>query len=76
MARKCQFVLDKRGEKVAVVLGIEEYEGLLEEIEDLQAVREYDKAKASGETPIPLEEALSNIKRKRWDHGEKARDKV
>ncbi len=65
MAKDRQFVLNKRGEKVAVVLSIEEYEELLEEIEDLQAVREYEKAKASGETPIPLEQALTEIRRNR-----------
>jgi PHD/YefM family antitoxin component YafN of YafNO toxin-antitoxin module len=65
MAKEHQFVLNKRGEKVAVVLSIEEYEELLEEIEDLQAVREYEKAKASGETPIPLEQALTEIRRNR-----------
>ncbi len=65
MAKEHQFVLNKHGEKVAVVLSIEEYEELLEEIEDLQAVREYEKAKASGETPIPLEQALTEIRRNR-----------
>jgi len=65
MGKERQFVLNKRGERVAVVLSIEEYEDLLEEIEDLQAVREYEKAKASGETPIPLEQALTEIRRNR-----------
>jgi PHD/YefM family antitoxin component YafN of YafNO toxin-antitoxin module len=65
MAKERQFVLNKRGEKVAVVLSIEEYEELLEEIEDLQAVREYEKTQASGETPIPLEQALTEIRRNR-----------
>ncbi len=65
MAKERQFVLNKRGEKVAVVLSIEEYEELLEEIEDLQAVREYEKTKASGETAIPLEQALTEIRRNR-----------
>ncbi len=65
MAKDRQFVLNKRGEKVAVVLSIEEYEELLEEIEDLQAVREYEKAKASGDTPMPLEQALTEIRRNR-----------
>ncbi len=65
MAKDPRFVLNKRGEKVAVVLSIEEYEELLEEIEDLQAVREYEKAKASGDTPMPLEQALTEIRRNR-----------
>ena len=51
MAKERQFVLNKRGEKVAVVLSIEEYEELLEEIEDLQAVREYERQRLQGKLP-------------------------
>ena len=65
MAKGRQFLTDENGLKIAVVLDMEEYESLLEELEDLQAVREYDQAKASGEAPIPLEEALAEIRRKR-----------
>ncbi len=68
MGKERQFVVNERGEKVAVVISIEEYEKILEELEDLedlQAVREYEEAKASGETPIPLEQALSEIRRNR-----------
>ena len=60
-----QFLTNEKGEKVAVVISIKEYEELMEEIEDLQAVREYDAAKASGEVPIPLEQALDEIRRNR-----------
>jgi hypothetical protein len=60
-----QFLTDEKGEKIAVVISIQEYEELLEELEDLQAVREYEEAKASGETPIPLEQALDEIRRDR-----------
>lgn len=60
-----QFLTNEKGEKIAVVISIREYEELLEEIEDLQAVREYDAAKASGEEPIPLEQALDEIRRNR-----------
>jgi len=65
MGKERQFVVNERGEKVAVVIGIEEYEKILEELEDLEAIREYDEAKASGETPIPLDEAIARIERNR-----------
>jgi PHD/YefM family antitoxin component YafN of YafNO toxin-antitoxin module len=65
MGKERQFVVNERGEKVAVVLSIEEYEKILEELEDLDDIRAYDEAKASGETPIPLEEALARIKKSR-----------
>ena len=41
MAKPKQFVTDENGVRVAVVLDIKEYEELLEDLEDLQAVREY-----------------------------------
>jgi PHD/YefM family antitoxin component YafN of YafNO toxin-antitoxin module len=65
MGKERQFVVNERGEKVAVVLSIEEYEKILEELEELDDIRAYDEAKASGETPIPLEQALSEIRRNR-----------
>ncbi|MGA2299716.1 MAG: hypothetical protein ABSG77_03345 [Candidatus Acidiferrum sp.] len=65
MAKPPQFVTDENGVRVAVVLDIEEYEKLLEELEDREAIREYEEAKASGEIPIPLEQALAEIRRTR-----------
>ena len=57
--------MNERGEKVAVVLSIDEYEKILEELEDLEDIRACNEAKALGETPIPLEQALANIERSR-----------
>ena len=65
MTKAKQFVTDENGVRVAVVLDIKEYEELLEELEDLQAVREYEEAKASGETPVPFDEAIARIERER-----------
>jgi len=65
MTKAKQFVTDENGVRVAVMLDIKEYEELLDDLEDLQAVREYEEAKASGEVPIPLEQALDEIRRNR-----------
>ena len=65
MSKERQFVVNDRGEKVAVVISIEEYEMILEELEDLEAIREYEEAKASGETPVPFDEAVARIERNR-----------
>ncbi|HEY2548265.1 MAG TPA: type II toxin-antitoxin system prevent-host-death family antitoxin [Candidatus Acidoferrum sp.] len=62
---KRQYVVNERGEKVAVVISIEEYEKILEELEDLEDLRAYDEAKASGETPVPFDEATARIERNR-----------
>ncbi len=65
MGKERQFVVNERGEKVAVVLSIEEYEKILEELEELEDIRAFDEAEASGETPIPFDQAITEIKRSR-----------
>ncbi len=60
-----KFVTDRRGKKVAVVLAIEDYKKLLAEIEELDSIRAYDAAKASGEEPIPFDKAVEEIERSR-----------
>jgi hypothetical protein len=56
-----KFIKNKKGQKVSVVLDIKEYEKLMEDLEELDAIRAYDAAKASGETPIPYEQVLRDI---------------
>lgn len=65
MKEPTQFLTNEKGEKIAVVISIEEYEKLLEELEELEDVRAYDEAKASRETPVPFDEAVARIERNR-----------
>lgn len=58
---KERYVTDERGDRVGVLLDIEEYERLLEEAEELECIREYDAAKTSGEEAIPLDQAITEI---------------
>lgn len=60
---KVKFIKNKKGEKVSVVLDIKDYEKLMEELEELEDIRAYDAAKASGEKPIPYEQVLKDITR-------------
>ena len=60
-----QFLTNEKGEKIAVVLSIEEYEKILEELEDLEDIRACEEARTSGERPIPLEQALAENRRSR-----------
>jgi PHD/YefM family antitoxin component YafN of YafNO toxin-antitoxin module len=60
-----KFIVDDKGKRVGVVLDIEEYEKILDELDELDAIRAYDEAKASGEEAIPLDQALREIERKR-----------
>ena len=65
MKEPTQFLVNEKGEKVAVVIGIQEYEKLVEEMEELEDIRAFDEAEASGETPIPFDQAIAEIKRSR-----------
>jgi hypothetical protein len=65
MKAPTRFLTNEKGKRLAVVIEIKEYEELLEELEDAEALREYREAKASGETAIPLDQALDEIRRKR-----------
>lgn len=60
-----RYLTDEHGRRIAVVLDIEEYEALLDELEELEAIRAYDEAKASDEERIPFEQAVKEIDKSR-----------
>lgn len=60
-----QFVVDGQGKRVKVILDVAEFEKLLEELEDLEDVRAYDRAKAEGGEAIPYEQARAEIEKNR-----------
>ena len=60
---KERFLVDEVGNRVAVVVSLEDYRQLLADAEELDAIRVYDAAKASGETPIPFEQAIDALDR-------------
>lgn len=55
------YLVDEDGKQVAVLVDIEQYRVLLEAAEELDAIRAYDAAKASGDEAIPLEQAITEI---------------
>ena len=59
--RQEQFVVDKEGNRIGVVLNIEDYQKLLADVEELESIRAFDEAKASGKNPIPFERAVAEI---------------
>lgn len=62
---KERFLTDEHGKRVAVVLDIAEYNRMIDELEELEDVRAFDAAKAPREKPIPLDQALAEVERKR-----------
>ncbi len=55
---QAQFITDDKGKKTAVILPIEEFEELLEDLEDLAIM-----AERRDEPTIPFEEVMENLKR-------------
>jgi hypothetical protein len=58
---KEQFVVDESGNRTAVLLDIERYFELLEAQEELESIRAFDEAKASGDEAIPFTRAIKEI---------------
>ncbi len=49
---KERFIVDARGRRIEVILPFDRYEEMLAQIEELDEIRAYDAAKASGEKPV------------------------
>ncbi len=62
---KERYVVDEKGNRVGVLLDLEDYQKLLEELEELESIRAYDAAKASGDEAIPFEQAVKEIEKER-----------
>ncbi len=56
------YVVDEDGARVGVILPIEDYRKLLEELESIRA---YDAAQSSGDEVIPFEQAVREIEQDR-----------
>jgi hypothetical protein len=63
MRLKKRFIVDENGTRIGVLLDIEDYHRVLAELEELEAIRAYDAAKASGDEVLPLEQALEEIEK-------------
>ena len=59
------YVVDEDGARVGVILPMEEYRKLMEELEELESIRAYDAAKSSGDEAIPFDQAVREIERDR-----------
>ena len=56
-----RYLTDEDGRRVAVVLDIEAYQTLLDELEELESLQAFDRAKASDDEVISLEDAVLEI---------------
>ena len=64
-----RYVVNEKGERVGVILGVEEYERLLGALEDLEDLRAADEALAAiergEEDLLPLDEAVEEMEEER-----------
>lgn len=56
-----QYIVDEHGKRMAVILDVDRFFELLEAQEELDSIRAYDEAKASGDEAVPFAQAISEI---------------
>ena len=62
---KEQYLTDRKGKQVGVLLDIRQYRRLREQSEELDDIRAYDAAKASKEKPVAFERVVKEIEQSR-----------
>jgi PHD/YefM family antitoxin component YafN of YafNO toxin-antitoxin module len=61
------YLVDDKGQRTAVVVPLDEWERIVEALEELDDIRAYDEAKHSASDPIPFEQAVREIRSGRID---------
>lgn len=60
-----QFITDKNGNKISVVLPIKDFNAIMEELEELEDIKLYDAVKESSSPSYPIDEAFKKIEKNR-----------
>lgn len=60
-----RFVIDEQGNRTAVLMDVQQYNELIEAMEELDNIHSFDEALASTEESVPLDHALSEIEKRR-----------
>lgn len=58
-----QYVVDDNDKKKAVLLPVDEWERVIDELEELKDIRLYDAAKVAGGDGVPFEQAVQEIEK-------------
>lgn len=58
---RTQYIIDTTGKKVSVILPIKDYAKIMDELEELEDIKTYDRAKARKSEPVPFEQAVKEI---------------
>jgi hypothetical protein len=57
-----EYVVDEKQNRKSVILPVAEWEQLVEDLEELDDIRAYDKAKAGTQDAVPFEQAVREIR--------------
>ena len=60
-----QYVTDDNGEKVAVILPLDQYKKMIEDIEELEDIKLYDEAKNKKQEFLDADQAFKEIEESR-----------
>lgn len=60
---KERYIVNDKGDRISVILDIEDYQHLLEELGELECIRAYDTAKSSNDDILPFEQAINESDR-------------
>ena len=58
-----QYIKDETGKSIGIILSIAEYQALMEQIEELEDIIAYDKAKAEPSDPMPFKDFLAELEK-------------
>ena len=62
-AIKERFIVDENGNPVNVILDIDDYRRLIDDLEELGLIRAYDAAKRSDDEFVPFEQAVREFEK-------------
>ena len=65
LQKEPQYITDKKGKKLSVVISIAQYHQMLEELEELDDIRLYDAVKSRKEKTTPFDQYLKQRHRKK-----------
>lgn len=60
-----EYLIDQAGNRKAVVLPLAEWQQIKEELEELDEIRAYDKAKRHPSEPVPFEQVMAELQGKK-----------
>ena len=66
-ALRQQFIEDSQGKRIAVLMPIDQYDKMMEQLEEIDDIRAYDAAKAEEDEVIPFDQAVREIEEGRDD---------